>query len=63
MAYNLSGYTTIRGTSAAEELTGGNVNNAIYGNGGADTLNGGRGADLLVGGGPGVTFVYNADAT
>ncbi len=63
MAYNLTGYRVINGTSAAETLTGNAGRNAIYGNGGDDVLDGGRGADILFGGSSGgVTFVYSVDA-
>ncbi len=63
MAYDLSGYRIIDGTTADEFLVGTTKNDAIYGNGGADTLSGALGADLLVGGDSGTTFVYSADST
>jgi Ca2+-binding RTX toxin-like protein len=62
MAYNLSGYKIIQGTSGDDTLTGGQNNTAIYGNGGADTINGGGGADLLTGG-SGATFVFSVDGS
>jgi len=63
VAYDLTGFKVLNGTSAAEDLAGGATKDAIYGNGGADRLFGGGGIDVLFGGASGgVTFVYSEDA-
>ena len=50
MAFNLTGYRIINGTSRAETLNGGTTNDAIFGLQGNDTLNGNGGSDILDGG-------------
>ncbi len=50
MPFNLTGYRIINGTSAANTLTGGTTNDAIFGFGGNDTLIGNAAADILDGG-------------
>ena len=50
MAFNLTGYRVINGTSRADTLNGGTTNDAIFGFAGNDTLNGNGGSDILDGG-------------
>lgn len=47
----------LRGTSGADQLTGGGQADSLVGGGGNDTLNGGGGADTLAGGGGNDTYV------
>ena len=50
MAYNLSGYKIITGTSRSDRLTGTDGRDALFGLGGNDRLTGDGGNDLLDGG-------------
>lgn len=50
MAFNLTGYRIINGTSRSETLNGGTGQDAIFGLQGNDRLNGGDGNDILDGG-------------
>lgn len=63
MPYDLTGYNIINGTPADETLVGTIGKDAIYSNGGIDTLNGSLGQDILFGAASGhTTFQYAADA-